>query len=242
MKLNTNNYKYKELIKWYRRSVNQPFKKTINDHIPGIKKHIAGNNVLYIGLSEFKKKFESDKYLSFIAIDEITSSDNITESKRLPFEDNSHDVIVIIHALDYTENPYELVREIDRIATDDANVTLIGFNKSSLWGLVKPIMDKIKPPWFLNFHSLYNIREWFKVLGYDSSYKKTGAFMPITSKSMSRYMSKISFLQKIFASDLGGIYFLVFDKKMIPLTPIKLKFTDKYMISSFPKSSLNRVK
>ena len=242
MKLNTNNYKYKELIKWYRRSVNQPFKKTINDHIPGIKKHITGNNVLYIGLSEFKKKFESDKYLSFIAIDEITSSDNITESKRLPFEDNSHDVIVIIHALDYTENPYELVREIDRIATDDANVTLIGFNKSSLWGLVKPLMDKIKPPWFLNFHSLYNIREWFKVLGYDSSYKKTGAFMPITSKSMSRYMSKISFLQKIFASDLGGIYFLVFDKKMIPLTPIKLKFTDKYMISSFPKSSLNRVK
>ena len=242
MKLNTNNYKYKELIKWYRRSVNQPFKKTINDHIPGIKKHIAGNNVLYIGLSEFKKKFESDKYLSFIAIDEITSSDNITESKRLPFEDNSHDIIVIIHALDYTENPYELVREIDRIATDDANVTLIGFNKSSLWGLVKPLMDKIKPPWFLNFHSLYNIREWFKVLGYDSSYKKTGAFMPITSKSMSRYMSKISFLQKIFASDLGGIYFLVFDKKMIPLTPIKLKFTDKYMISSFPKSSLNRVK
>ena len=242
MKLNTNNYKYKELIKWYRRSVNQPFKKTINDHIPGIKKHIAGNNVLYIGLSEFKKKFESDKYLSFIAIDEITSSDNITESKRLPFEDNSHDVIVIIHALDYTENPYELVREIDRIATDDANVTLIGFNKSSLWGLIKPIKEKIKPPWFLNFHSLYNIREWFKVLGYDSSYKKTGAFMPITSKNMSRYMSKISFLQKIFASDLGGIYFLVFDKKMIPLTPIKLKFTDKYMISSFPKSSLNRVK
>ncbi|MBT5406120.1 MAG: methyltransferase domain-containing protein [Gammaproteobacteria bacterium] len=242
MKLNTNNYKYKELIKWYRKSVNQPFKKTINDQIPEIKKHVSGNHVLYIGLSEFKKKFESDKYLSFIAIDEITSSDNITDSKRLPFEDNSHDVIVIIHALDYTANPYELIREIDRIGTDDANVTLIGFNKFSLWGLVKPLMDKMSPPWFLNFHSLYNIREWFKVLGYDSSLIKTAAFIPISSKSISRYISKIRFLQKIFASNLGGLYFLVFDKKMIPLTPIKLKFTNKYMISSFPKSSLNRVK
>ncbi len=242
MKLNTNNYKYKELIKWYRRPGNQSFKKLINDQIPEIKKHVNGNHVLYIGLSEFKKKFESSKYLSFIAIDEITSSDNITESKRLPFEDNSHDVIVIIHALDYTENPYELVREIDRIATDDANVTLIGFNKFSLWGLIKPLMNKTMSPWFLNFHSLYNIREWFKVLGYDSSYKDTGALIPVTSKSLARYTSKISLLQKIFASSLGGLYFLVFDKKMVPLTPIKLKFTDKYMISSFPKSTLNRVK
>ena len=128
MKLNTNNYKYKELTKWYRKPANHRFKKDLNDHIPKIKNNISGNHTLYIGLSEFKKKFESSKHLSFISIDEITSSDNITESKRLPFEDNSHDVIIIIHALDYTENPYELVREIDRIATDDASVSLVGFN------------------------------------------------------------------------------------------------------------------
>ena len=144
MKLNTNNYKYKELVKWYKRPINQPIKKIVNDQIPLMKKHIPGNNVLFIGLSEFSKKFNSLKNLSFIAIDEITSSDHITESKRLPFEDNSHDVIIIIHALDYTDNPYELVREIDRIATDDAKVILVGFNKFSLWGLIKPIMNKTK--------------------------------------------------------------------------------------------------
>ena len=149
---------------------------------------------------------------------------------------------MIIHALDYTENPYELIREIDRIATDDASVSLVGFNKFSLWGLVKPLMNKEASPWFLNFHSLYSIKEWFKVLGYDSSYKDTSAFIPIVSRNISRYVSKISILQKIFASNFGGLYFLVFDKKIIPLMPIKLKFTEKYMISSFPKSSLNRVK
>ena len=242
MKLNTNNYKYKELIKWYRKTANQAFKKILNDQIPEIKKHISGNHALYIGLSEFKKKFESSKYLSFVAIDEITSPDDITESKRLPFEDKSHDVIVVIHALDYTEHPYELVREIDRIATDDANVTMIGFNKMSLWGLIRPLMNKTISPWFLNFHSLYNVSEWFKILGYDSSYKDTAAFMPISNKNISKYASRLSMLQKILATSFGGLYFLVFDKKMIPLTPIKLKFASKYMISTFPKSSLNRVK
>ena len=242
MKLNTNNYKYKELVKWYKRPINQPIKKIVNDQIPLMKKHIPGNNVLFIGLSEFSKKFNSQKNLSFIAIDEITSSDHITESKRLPFEDKSHDVIIIIHALDYTDNPYELVREIDRIATDDAKIALIGFNKFSLWGTLKPFMNKLISPWLLNFHSLYSVREWFKLLGYEQNYKDTASFTPIISKKISKYLSKVSIIQKILAKDFGGLYFFTFNKKIIPLTPVKLKFKEKIFMSSFPKSTTNMIK
>ena len=180
--------------------------------------------------------------MSFISIDEITSSDHITESKRLPFEDNSHDVIIILHALDYTDNPYELVREIDRIATDDARVAVIGFNKFSLWGILKPFMNKLSPPWILNFHSLYSVKEWFKLLGYEQDYKNTSSFFPIPTKTFSKYLNKISFVQKIMARDLGGLYFFAFKKKIIPLTPVKLKFKNKLFLSSFPKSTTNMVK
>ena len=242
MKLNTNNYKYKELIKWYKKPINSTLKRTINDQIPILKKHIVGNNVLFIGLSDFNKKFTSPKNMSFISIDEITSSDHITESKRLPFEDNSHDVIIILHALDYTDNPYELVREIDRIATDDAKVAVIGFNKFSLWGVLKPFMNKLSPPWILNFHSLYSVKEWFKLLGYEQDYKDTSSFFPIASKTFSKHLNKISFIQKILARDLGGLYFFAFKKKIIPLTPMKLKFKNKLFLSSFPKSTTNLVK
>lgn len=242
MKLNTNNYKYKELIKWYKKPINNLLKKTINDQISILKKHILGNNVLFIGLSDFSKKFTSSKYMSFISIDEITSSDYITESKRLPFEDNSHDVIIILHALDYTDNPYELVREIDRIATDDAKVAAIGFNKFSLWGILKPFMNKLSPPWILNFHSLHSVKEWFKLLGYEQDYKDTVSFFPIISKTFSKHLNRTSIIQKILARDLGGLYFFAFSKKIIPLTPVKLKFKHKLFLSSFPKSTTNMVK
>jgi hypothetical protein len=242
MKLNTNNYKYKELIRWYKKPINSVLKKTIIEQIAILKKHIVGNNVLFIGLSDFSKKFTSPKNLSFISIDEITSSDHITESKRLPFEDNSHDVIIILHALDYTDNPYELVREIDRIATDEAKVAVIGFNKFSIWGILKPFMNKLSPPWILNFHSVYSVKEWFKLLGYEQDYKDTSSFFPIPSKTFSRHLNKISFIQKIMARDLGGLYFFVFKKKIIPLTPVKLKFKNKLFLSSFPKSTTNMVK
>jgi SAM-dependent methyltransferase len=197
---------------------------------------------LFIGLSDFSKKFTSPKNMSFISIDEITSSDHITESKRLPFEDNSHDVIIILHALDYTDNPYELVREIDRIATDEAKVAVIGFNKFSIWGILKPFMNKLSPPWILNFHSVYSVKEWFKLLGYEQDYKDTSSFFPIPSKTFSRHLNKISFIQKIMARDLGGLYFFAFKKKIIPLTPVKLKFKNKLFLSSFPKSTTNMVK
>ena len=242
MKLNTNNYKYKELIRWYKKPINSILKRTINDQISILKKHIVGNNVLFIGLSDFSKKFTSPKNMSFISIDEITSSDHVTESKRLPFEDNSHDVIIILHALDYTDNPYELVREIDRIATDEAKVAVIGFNKFSLWGILKPFMNKLSPPWILNFHSLYSVKEWFKLLGYEQGYKDTSSFFPIPSKTFSKHLNKISFAQKIMARDLGGLYFFAFKKKIIPLTPVKLKFKNKLFLSSFPKSTTNMVK
>ena len=242
MKLNTNNYKYKELIRWYKKPINSVLKKTIIEQIAILKKHIVGNNVLFIGLSDFSKKFTSPKNLSYISIDEITSSDHITESKRLPFEDNSHDVIIILHALDYTDNPYELVREIDRIATDDAKVAVIGFNKFSFWGILKPFMNKLSPPWILNFHSVYSVKEWFKLLGYEQDYKDTSSFFPIPSKTFSRHLNKISFIQKIMARDLGGLYFFAFKKKIIPLTPVKLKFKNKLFLSSFPKSTTNMVK
>ena len=170
------------------------------------------------------------------------TSDHINQSKKLPFEDNSHDVIIIIHALDYTEDPYELIREIDRIATDDAKVALVGFNRFSLWGFLRLFMNKLTAPWLMHFHSLYSVREWFKILGYEPSYKETAGFIPMISRNFSKYLSKISFAQKIFARDLGGIYFFVFNKKIIPLTPVKLRFKEKMFISSYPKSSTNFIK
>lgn len=242
MKSNANSYKYRELLKWYRKPANFPIKKLFNDQVSRIKEHAVGNNVLYVGLSDFKQKFKSAKHLSYIAIDEINSPGDVDPEKKFPFEDNSHDVIIIIHALDYTDNPHQIVREIDRIATDDAKVVLVGFNKSSIWGLVKPLMNNMNIPWSLNFHSLYGVKEWFKLLGYESVYKETGRIFPFISKNFSKLSGKIKIFQKLYSHNFGGIYFCVFSKNIIPLTAIKLKFKNKYLVAPFPKSSLNRVK
>ena len=242
MKLNTDRYKYKELSKWYKKPNTQSFIRIINNQCSEMKSFIGGKHALFIGLSDFKKKFESLKYISFLSINELEPLDFSNNTNKLPFEDDSYDVIIIMHALDYTDDPYKFIRELDRITTDDGRIVIIGFNNFSLWGALKPLMNKFSMPWSLNFYSLYSVREWFKILGYDTSYKETRGLIPIISKNISKYLEKINILQKFLAPNIGGLYFYIFNKKTTPLTPVKLRFKEKYVVGAFSKSSLNRVK
>ena len=235
------NYKFKELQKWYRKSPGQVLKKLINDEIIRFRESNQGDHVLYIGLVDFNQKFKSKRNLSYIVFDNLLFNECLKASQKLPFEDKSYDNIVLVHTLDCVEKPNELIREINRIASDDATITLIGFNKTSLWGLVKPYMKKIIP-WTLNFHSLYSLNEWFKLLGYNRIYRETICFSPFISSRFIELTERMTFLQRIFFSNFGGIYFCLFKKETIPLIPIKIKFKDKYVVTPFKKSSLNRIK
>ncbi|MBS83003.1 MAG: hypothetical protein CMD65_02580 [Gammaproteobacteria bacterium] len=232
---------FTELEKWYKKTPGSGFKKYILEEIHNLRDYSQGNNVLYLGPSEFSKKFQFKSHLSFIFFDDFNLSNHIKNQQKMPFGDNSHDLIIIVHTLDYVQNPYELVREIDRIATDGAKIILIGFNKSSIWGLIKPFMKK-QIPWNLNYHSIYAINEWFKLLGYERKYHDTTNLIPYFNKNTEKFFDFFKFFQKLFLRNFGGTYFLVFHKKSIPYTTQKIKFNQKYIVSPFAKKGLNRVK
>ena len=136
MILQENNNTKVQLKEWYKQTSGQHFKRIISKELDTIKDIYQGRHTLFCGSSEYKKIIEKNNRGTFFSIDEdlLISSSNL--SKKLPFEDNSHDVIVLSHGLEYTHNPYLLMREVDRIATDDALILVIGFNKFSLWTLV----------------------------------------------------------------------------------------------------------
>ena len=131
MILQENNTTKTQLKKWYKNPAGQHYKKIILNELESIKDLYQGRHTLFCGSTEYKKLFQKNKSGTFFSIDEDVLISSANLSKNLPFEDNSHDVIVLSHGLEYTENPYLLMREIDRIATDDATIIVIGFNKYS---------------------------------------------------------------------------------------------------------------
>tara|TARA_Y100000389_G_C17470500_1_gene530096 strand:+ start:1382 stop:2113 length:732 start_codon:yes stop_codon:yes gene_type:complete len=235
MILQENNNTKMQLKKWYKQSAGQHFKKIIFDEIDSIKDLYQGRHTLFCGSSEYKKVFHKNKSGTFFSIDEdvLISSSNL--SKKLPFEDCSHDVIILSHGLEYTHNPYLLMREIDRIATDDATIVIIGFNKYSLWGIIK--MFSSKPPWNINFLSPYIIKEWFKILEYKMNYQKTFGLAPYLGKNITSLLSNISFLHKIIRNQFGGLFLFTYRKKVIPLTPQKIIFNRSYKVSHLAKNN-----
>ena len=230
MILQENNNTKVQLKEWYKHTSGQHFKRIISKELDTIKDIYQGRHTLFCGSSEYKKIIEKNNRGTFFSIDEdlLISSSNL--SKKLPFEDNSHDVIVLSHGLEYTHNPYLLMREVDRIATDDALILVIGFNKFSLWTLVKAFSSKA--PWNINFLSPYIIKEWFKILEYKINYQKTFGVFPYVGKSVSSFFSNISFLHKIIRNQFGGIFIFTYKKCVIPLTPQKLVFSKDYKVVS----------
>ena len=241
MSTRTEHYKLQELQKWYKKTSIQVIKDSIDEEILRYRELYRTSNTLFVGLSDFKFRFRLKEHQNFMQFDSFELSQCLESSKRLPFEDKSFDEIVLSHALDITESPYEFIREINRITTDNGTITLMGFNKASLWGIIKPYMKK-NIPWSLDFHSVYSINEWFKLLGYKRIYNESISFLPFVSTKFSKLLNVFSFLQRIFFRNTGGIYFCSFKKEVIPATPIKVKFTDKYNVSPFKKSTLNRIK
>ena len=223
-----------ELKKWYKSSSGIYFKKILINELDEIRDLCVGNHTLFCGSPEYKRVFHKNKKSTFFSLDEdiLISSSNL--SKKLPFEDNSHDVIILSHGLEYTQNPYLLMREIDRIATDDATIIVLGFNKFSIWSFFKIFLSDA--PWNINFLSPYVIKEWFSILEYKSNYNKTFGFFPYLGKNITSFMENFKFLHKILRNKFGGVFIMSYKKKVIPLTPQKIIFNKEYKISHLVKN------
>lgn len=60
----------------------------------------------------------------------------LTEETQLPLADKSIDLALIVHALEFTSHPHEMIREVWRVLNDGGRLLLIVPNRSGLWGRI----------------------------------------------------------------------------------------------------------
>lgn len=54
---------------------------------------------------------------------------------RLPIASDSVDVVLLLHTLDFYQDPHQTLREVDRVLIPEGRLIIVGFNPWSLWGL-----------------------------------------------------------------------------------------------------------
>ena len=149
-------------------------------------------------------------------------ADLMASNEALPFDEASVDLIIAPHILEQMTEPYELLKEIHRVLMPEGRLIISGFNPMSLWGIKKLLSFDIDYPWNTKFIPLSKIKEWLPIIGLEMAEGKMGCYVPPIQQSS--WLKKLQTMEKLgdrWWPMLGGFYFLVIQKRVHGITPIR---------------------
>ncbi len=147
---------------------------------------------------------------------------------ELPITTGSVDLVLLPHALEYIDNPRQLLAEACRIVKPEGHIVILGFNPFSLWGLRK-IFSRAHPmPWAMNFISLNKIKKWLGLADFELIRQEMILFRPpLHHPGAYRRLKFLEWLGRKCYKPFGGVYMIVAKAKVISLTPIRLRWQQK---------------
>lgn len=188
---------------------------------------IFGYHALQLGLPDIDALRENRMPLRLCASDrapEVPSGQGcpkvavIHRYEELPFATHSIDLVVMPHILEFTEDPHQVLREVERILVPEGHVVITGFNPASLWG-VRQYLSRVGASPYLpqegRFLGLPRIKDWLKLLSFDVERGRFGCYVP--SVRQERWLARWQFMEK--AGDrwwpvFGAIYLLTAVKRV----------------------------
>jgi SAM-dependent methyltransferase len=153
----------------------------------------------------------------------------LADLHQLPLQDSSVDLCILAHELNFSNDPHQLLREIDRVLTLDGTLILSGYNPLSLFGLrsmLKPKHLKTARLFLPN-----RVLDWLALLGFEVIKKQDFNFL--SGEKCSFFSSYLERIGQHYAPFFCSVYFIVAKKKSAPMTPIKSPF-------KFQKPIINR--
>jgi SAM-dependent methyltransferase len=138
---------------------------------------IFGFNALQIGLPQCPF-LSANRIPLRQTVSDVGGADVLCEFTALPFAAHSTDLVILPHVLEFSDDPHQILREIERILIPEGQVVIIGFNPLSLWGLQRRLDCSGNFPWNGAYLSLTRLKDWLKLLGFEIDAGTLGCFAP----------------------------------------------------------------
>ncbi len=169
---------------------------------------IFGFSAVQIGLPECPFLAQS-RIASRWTLDYDPPADIIADPHGLPFGENELDLILIPHALEFTDDPHLMLREAYRVIRPEGQIVIAGFNPFSLYGVKRYFGRAQTPPWNGNFIALYRLKDWLTLLGFDVVGGRLDSYAPPFGSE--KWLARCGFFESIgdrWWPIAGGVYFL----------------------------------
>jgi len=142
---------------------------------------------------------------------------------QMPLQSDAVDVVVLAHALDFTVDPHQVLREVERILIAEGRLILLGFNPYSLWGVRRLLrIPRRVLPWSGAFISQRRVVDWLRLLGFEIERVERLMYRPPLRTSGG--MRGIGFIEAMGARwwpPLAAVYVIQAVKRVSTLTLIQ---------------------
>jgi len=143
-------------------------------------------------------------------------------SNALPFPQDTLDLIVLPHTLDFSPDPHQVLREVHRVLISEGHLVLVGFNPISMMGVSKLMFARSqRAPWVGHFYSARRLKDWMSLLDFKVvNVGHVGMRPPIQNTRFQQRLQFLNKLKRIGLGRLGGIQIIVAKKRELTLTPM----------------------
>jgi len=156
---------------------------------------------------------------------------NISFDKNsIPLLDESIDLIICPHFIEQGYNK-DILDEFFRITIPGGHLIIISFNPYSFAGIKNFFSFSMQFPWNSKFTSMSVIQKHLKEAGFSISEAKISNYQPIFSEDNYFFNSNLESVGNRWLPLFGNVFFIVAQKKVISLTPIKPKWKNAKKIT-----------
>ncbi len=213
---------------WYTTAVGQMLLEEELKTLQPMLSNLFGYHLLQLSINPATALYDDARILHCINAASSAHTQNGValhcEYDQLPFEDESVDVTVLHHALEFSSNPHQVLKEACRVTIARGHIIIIGFNPFSLHGLVKPFarIFSASPIWRYKTLGPSRVVDWLTFL--ECSLVKQATSFVNWPVNQSSYLTKTQGLARTLAKlplPVGNFYCLVARKDLMCMTPLR---------------------
>lgn len=138
---------------------------------------IFGYNALQVGLPAIDLLSANRMPLRARA-DRSSAASLRADGTELPITSASVDLVLLPHVLEFSENPHQILREVERVLVPDGHLVVTCFNPMSLWGMRHSFGKRDAYPWRGRFVHILRLKDWLALLGFEMAGGAMGCYVP----------------------------------------------------------------
>jgi len=211
---------------WYRTPLGRLLREAERSALTQCLSRVYGYRLLQIGGFGARTVQELAGVSAHWVIDRpgTSGADVHAKPEDLPFCSGTMDVVVIVHALEFSDQPHRLLREAERVLAPEGHLLVLGFNPVSLWGAGR-LWGRLRqsgPPWAGHYFTRRRIADWLTLLGLEIV-RRENAFHrpPLVSAGLQQRLRWVEAIGERLGAPPGAVNITVAQKHVVGVTPVR---------------------